>query len=47
MALKNFIHKSAEVSPKAKLGKENYVWNNAQIRELAKIGNANVISKDV
>ena len=47
MAFKNFIHKSAEVSLKAKLGKKNYVWNNAQIRELAKVGDGNVISKDV
>jgi|TARA_B110000037_G_C16891693_1_gene412449 acetyltransferase-like isoleucine patch superfamily enzyme len=47
MESKNFIHKTAEVSNKAKIGNNNYVWNNAQIREKVKIGNKNIISKDV
>jgi len=44
---KNKIHKTAEISPKAKIGKNNFIWNNAQIRENAKIGNNCNISKDV
>ena len=44
---KNFIHPSADVSNKAKLGQKNFIWNNAQIRENASLGNGCVISKDV
>jgi UDP-2-acetamido-3-amino-2,3-dideoxy-glucuronate N-acetyltransferase len=45
--MKNKIHNTAEISPKAKIGKNNYIWKNAQIRENAQIGNNCIISKDV
>jgi acetyltransferase-like isoleucine patch superfamily enzyme len=41
------IHKSAEVSPKSKIGRNTIIWKNAQIRENAKIGKNCIISKDV
>jgi len=41
------IHKSAEVSPKSKIGRNTLIWKNAQIRENAKIGRNCIISKDV
>jgi UDP-2-acetamido-3-amino-2,3-dideoxy-glucuronate N-acetyltransferase len=41
------IHKSAEVSPKAKIGNNTSIWNNAQIRENTKIGSNCIISKGV
>ena len=44
---KNKIHKSADISSLATIGKNTFVWNNAQIRENAKIGKNCVISKGV
>ncbi|MFH0836259.1 MAG: acyltransferase [Candidatus Micrarchaeota archaeon] len=41
------IHATADVSPKAKIGKGTSVWNNAQIRENAVIGVNCNIGKDV
>lgn len=41
------IHKSAEVSPKSKIGRNTLIWKNAQIRENSKIGKNCIISKDV
>ena len=41
------IHKSAEVSPKSKIGRNTLIWKNAHIRENAKIGRNCIISKDV
>lgn len=41
------IHKTADVSNKAKLGKDLKVWNNAQIREYAEVGDNSIISKNV
>ena len=40
-----FIHKTAEVSPAAKIGRGTKVWNNAQIRENVEIGDGCVIGK--
>ena len=39
------IHKTAEVSKKAVLGRNVSVWNNAQIREDARIGDNCIIGK--
>jgi UDP-2-acetamido-3-amino-2,3-dideoxy-glucuronate N-acetyltransferase len=39
------IHPSAEVSPKARVGKGTQVWNEAQIREGAVVGESCVIGK--
>lgn len=44
---KIFIHPTAEVNAKAKVGNGTKVWNNAQIREGARIGKNCHISKDV
>lgn len=44
---KNKIHKSADISRHATIGKNTFVWNNTQIRENAKVGKNCVISKDV
>ena len=41
------IHKTAEVSDKAKIGEGTSVWNNAQVRENAEIGKNCIISKNV
>jgi len=41
------IHKTAEVSSDAKIGKETKVWNFAQIREGAIIGEESIIGKNV
>lgn len=41
------IHSTAEVSPKAKLGKHTQVWHQAQIRENVKIGENCNIGKGV
>jgi len=41
-----FIHQTAEVSPKAKLGSNVKVWNQAQVREDAQIGENTIISKN-
>jgi len=42
-----FIHRSAEVSPDAKIGDGTKIWNQVQVREGARIGKNCVISKDV
>jgi len=41
------IHETAEVSDKAKIGKDVSIWNQAQIREDAVIGDNSIISKNV
>jgi acetyltransferase-like isoleucine patch superfamily enzyme len=41
-----FIHKSAEVSPKAKVGAGTKIWNNAQVREGASIGKECILGKN-
>ena len=41
------IHKSADVSKKAKIGKGSSIWNNVQIREDAEIGKNCVLGKNV
>lgn len=41
------IHKTAEVSPKAKIGHNTKIWNQAQVREDADIGDNCIISKNV
>ncbi|HEX7456427.1 MAG TPA: acyltransferase [Candidatus Nanoarchaeia archaeon] len=41
------IHKSADVSKKAKIGKGTLIWNNAQVRENAKVGKNCVLGKNV
>lgn len=41
-----FIHKSAEVSGKAKIGEGTKIWNNAQVREQATIGKECIIGKN-
>lgn len=41
------IHESADVSPKAKIGKNTKIWNWVQIRENAEIGENCIISKGV
>jgi UDP-2-acetamido-3-amino-2,3-dideoxy-glucuronate N-acetyltransferase len=42
-----FIHPSANVSDKAKIGDDTKVWINVQVRENVKIGANCIISKDV
>lgn len=42
-----FIHPSAHVSDKARIGKGTKVWINVQIRENALIGESCILSKDV
>jgi UDP-2-acetamido-3-amino-2,3-dideoxy-glucuronate N-acetyltransferase len=42
-----FIHNSANVSDKAKIGKDTKIWNWVQVRENASIGNNSIISKGV
>ncbi|MDF2881118.1 MAG: putative acetyltransferase [Clostridiaceae bacterium] len=42
-----FIHQTAEVSDKAKIGDGTKVWNNAQVREDSIIGENCIISKGV
>ncbi len=41
------LHHTADVSSKAKLGKNVSIWNNAQVRENAVIGDNSVIGKNV
>ena len=41
------IHTTAEVSPKAKIGKGTSIWNQAQVREGTKLGQYCIISKNV
>jgi UDP-2-acetamido-3-amino-2,3-dideoxy-glucuronate N-acetyltransferase len=42
-----YIHPTADVSPKAKLGIGTKIWNQCQVRENAVIGENCIISKDV
>lgn len=42
-----FVHASAHVSPKARLGNGTKVWINVQIRENVSVGENCIISKDV
>ncbi len=42
-----YIHPSAHVSPKAKIGAGSKIWINVQIREDASIGENCILSKDV
>ncbi|MCF2680719.1 N-acetyltransferase [Faecalicatena contorta] len=42
-----FIHASAEVSEKAKIGDGTKIWNLAQVREDANIGENCIVSKNV
>lgn len=42
-----FIHSSAHVSPKAKIGSGTKIWINVQIREDVVIGSECIVSKDV
>jgi UDP-2-acetamido-3-amino-2,3-dideoxy-glucuronate N-acetyltransferase len=42
-----YIHPSANVSPKAKIGAGSKIWINVQIREDASIGENCILSKDV
>ncbi len=41
-----FMHKSADVSEKAKIGSGTKIWNNAQVREQASIGKECIIGKN-
>lgn len=41
-----FVHKSAEVSEKVKIGSGTKIWNNAQVREGASIGKECIIGKN-
>ncbi len=41
-----FIHESANVSQKSKIGNNTKIWINSQIRENSKIGSNCIISKD-
>lgn len=47
MNIKKFIHKTAEVSFRAKIGKNTRIWHQAQIREDARIGDNCIIGKNV
>lgn len=47
MKNKYFVHKTAEVNPKAQIGEGTKIWNQAQIREYAKIGSNCNIGKNV
>jgi len=42
-----FIHKTAEVSSRAKIGNGTKIWNQVQVRENCLIGNNCILSKDV
>ena len=42
-----YIHESADVSPKAVIGKNVKIWHQAQVRENAVIGNNCIIGKGV
>jgi len=41
------IHETADVSPKAKIGKNTKIWHQAQIREGAEVGENCIIGKNV
>lgn len=43
----HLVHHTADVSPKAKIGKNTKIWNLSQIREDAVIGENCIISKNV
>jgi len=45
--MKIYIHKTAEVSEKAKIGEGTAVWNNSQIRENAVVGKNCILGKNV
>lgn len=48
MSMENvYVHATASVSPKAKIGSGSKVWINVQIREEATIGENCILSKDV
>lgn len=47
MTGKTFVHESARVDQRAKIGEGTKVWINVQIRENASIGTDCIISKDV
>jgi len=47
MSEQSFIHSTANVDPRATLGRGTKVWINVQIREGARIGADCIISKDV
>lgn len=42
-----FVHKTAEVSPGAVIGKNTQIWHGAQVRERARIGKNCIIGKNV
>ena len=42
-----FIHKTADVSPDARIGRGTKIWNNVQIRERAVIGERCIVGKSV
>lgn len=42
-----FVHETAEVDPRARVGKGTKIWRNAQVREGARIGTDCIIGKDV
>jgi acetyltransferase-like isoleucine patch superfamily enzyme len=42
-----FVHRTADVSPEAKIGRGTKIWNNVQIRENAVIGEACIVGKSV
>jgi UDP-3-O-[3-hydroxymyristoyl] glucosamine N-acyltransferase len=43
----SFIHKTADVSPDARIGRGTKIWNNVQIRERAVIGERCIVGKSV
>jgi UDP-2-acetamido-3-amino-2,3-dideoxy-glucuronate N-acetyltransferase len=45
--MKTFIHKTAEISEKAKIGEGTLVWNNSQVREKAVVGKNCILGKNV
>jgi UDP-2-acetamido-3-amino-2,3-dideoxy-glucuronate N-acetyltransferase len=46
MATSGFIHPTAEVSPRARIGAGVRIWNQAQVREDAELGAECVVGKD-
>ncbi|MEA3053666.1 MAG: UDP-2-acetamido-3-amino-2,3-dideoxy-glucuronate N-acetyltransferase [Sphingomonadales bacterium] len=42
-----FIHPTANVDPRAKIGPGSRIWINVQVREKAEIGSGCILSKDV
>jgi acetyltransferase-like isoleucine patch superfamily enzyme len=41
-----FVHRSAEVSPGARIGRGTRIWNGAQVREEAVLGERCIVGKD-